>query len=116
ALPARRELRGCDAADRQRSDIVVVAQVVGLYPGRRAGIVRRAGKGSDDGREERTQVRAADRQIERGGACARVRVDDRELELLLVRAEVDEEGVDLVQHLCPAGVPAGGLFSADSPR
>ena len=49
--------------------------------------------------EQRLQVLALDALLERSPAGPRVRVDDRELDLLLVGVEVEEQLVDLVDHL-----------------
>jgi len=58
----------------------------------------------DDRLEERTQVLAHHRWLAAREPLAGVRVEHGELDLLLGGVEVDEEVVDLVQHLLRAGV------------
>ena len=62
------------------------------------GVVRRRGNGREQRVDERLQVRRELVGLEPGAPFARVRVDDRELDLRLVRVEVEEELVDLVHH------------------
>ena len=59
--------------------------------------------------EERLQVLALLGRVERRAAGAGVAVDDREVDLALVGVEVQEELVDLVQHLRHPGVRAVDL-------
>src|SRR5256712_9375625 len=102
-----------DAPDGEPPPVVVIAQVVGLEAQRRVRVVRRAAKPAQDGREERREVGAFERGVKGGGAGARVGVDDREVELGLARAEVDEEAVDLVEHWRRARVGPVDLVQAD---
>ncbi len=46
----------------------------------------------------------------------RVRVDDREIDLVLVGAEIHEQLVDVVEHLCRTGVRAIDLVEGDHDR
>ena len=112
--PPGDELAGDDAADGEPADVVVVVEVVGLELRRRVGLVRPGRAGlptmvSNSGRRSAPGVG----EVARRGAGARVRVEDREVELLLVGAEVDEEAVDLVEHLGRARVGAVDLVEAD---
>ena len=67
----------------------------------------------DDGVEERAQILARHRHIGRGRALAGDGVEHGELELVFVRVEVDEQVVDLVQHLLRAGIGAVDLVDDD---
>ena len=55
-------------------------------------------------------------QVARRGAGLGVRVDDRELDLVLVGAEVHEQLVDVVEDLVRAGVAAVDLVDRDDDR
>ena len=103
-------------ADRQAPDVVVVVEVVALELRRRLS-GRRAGRaGPENQLEQRAQVVAGLVQVARRRAGAGVGVDDGEVELLLAGVEVDEEVVDLVQHLGDARVGAVDLVDADDRR
>ena len=67
--------------------------------------------GSSASRVSKSGARVLESSVERplGDALARVGVEHRELELLLRRVQVDEEVVDLVEHLGGAGVLAVDL-------
>jgi hypothetical protein len=54
--------------------------------------------------------------VERGDAGARVAVDDRKLDLLLVGVKVEEQLVDLVDHLPHARVGAVDLVDHQDHR
>ena len=105
-----------DAADRHAADVVVRGQrgdeqlerVAGLMDGRRGDL--------DEEVEQRPQVGARDGEVPRRGARLRVRVDDRELDLVIVGAEVDEQLVDRVEDLGRAGVAAVDLVERDDDR
>ena len=66
--------------------------------------------------QERDEVGARLLKIERCGACTRIGVDDREVDLLLIRTEVKEELVDLVNHLLDACVGAIDLVDDEHHR
>ena len=70
---------------------------VALLVGRRGDVVEQQ-------LEERLEVAALRVRVERRPTGARVRVDDREVDLRLVRVEVEEELVDLVDDLLDARV------------
>ena len=78
--------------------------------------VRRRGHVRDEQLEQRPQVLALDALLERRPAGARVRVDDRELDLLVVGVEVDEQLVDLVDDLLDARVRAVDLVDDEDHR
>ena len=58
----------------------------------------------DDRVQQWTQIVALVLRIARGGADARVGVEHGKVELILVRVEIDEEVVDLVEHLARARI------------
>ena len=70
----------------------------------------------DDGLEERPQVGPGRVEIARGRAGTRARVEHRELDLLFACVEIDEEVVDLVQHLPDSCVRAIDLVDDDHRR
>ncbi len=78
--------------------------------------VRRGRHGRHEQVQQRTQVAAFDALLQRCLAGARVRVDDRKLDLLLVGVEVDEELVDLVDDLGDARVGAVDLVDHEDHR
>ena len=65
---------------------------------------------------QRLEVAALDLGVERRPTRARVRVDDRELDLVLVGAEVDEELVHLVEDLRDARVGPVDLVDHEDHR
>jgi len=70
----------------------------------------------DDRLEERPQVGARLRHVAGGGAGLGAGIDDREVELILRRVEIDEEVVDLVQHFLDARVGPVDLVDDDDRR
>ena len=74
-----------------------------------AGLVRRRRDVRKHEVHERTQIRASYVRVQRGRPVARDAVDDREVNLRLGRVEVEEQLVDLVDHLGDAGVGAVDL-------
>jgi hypothetical protein len=99
-LDAARE----DAADAQASQVVAVVQV---RDQELEGALGRAGRRRHvlhHRLEQRPQVLVGTVRLGAGVPVLGVRVEDRELELLLRRVEVDEEVVDLVQDLLRARV------------
>ena len=70
----------------------------------------------DDGVEQRTQIVARARRIARSRADARIGVEHGKVELILVRVEVDEEVVDLVEHLAGARIGAVDLVDDHNRR
>ena len=112
-LPAGDELARDQAADREPPDVVVVVEVVHLELRRRVGIARRPGQVSDDRVEEDCERRRGVAGGAQRDAGARVRVHDREIELRLAGAEIDEEVVHLVQHLREPRVAAVDLVDAE---
>ncbi len=67
----------------------------------------------DDGVEQRLEGLAAHVRVETRLAVTRDGVDDREAQLVLVRVEIDEQVVDLVEHLLHARVRAVDLVDDD---
>ena len=81
-----------------------------------AGGVRDGRRDLDEEVEQRLEVRPGFRQVAGGRPQLRVRVDDRELDLVFVGAEVHEQLVDLVEHLPRSGVAAIDLVERDDDR
>jgi hypothetical protein len=79
-------------------------------------LVGRRRDGRDEGVEQRPERLAPHGGVERGLAGARVAVDDREVDLRLVGVEVEEQLVDLVDHLGDAGVGAVDLVDHEHDR
>ena len=98
-----------DAADGEAADVVVVVEVVGLELRRHRRVDERARAASSTMRSNsgRRSVARLRRGRSVGDAGARVGVDDREVELLFGGVEVDEQVVDLVEHLGDARVGRG---------
>ena len=88
-----------DAADRDPADVRRRVEVGDVRLQRRALLVLRRGDVLDQQVEQRLQVGARLLQVERRGPGLGVGVDDREVDLRLVGLEVDEQLVDLVDHL-----------------
>ena len=105
-----------DAADGDAAEIVAGVQVGDQHLQRRRRIALRRRHVLDDGVEERPQILAANGRIARGHPVARVRVQHRELDLVLGRVEIDEEVVDLVEHFLRARVGAVDLVQHDDGR
>ncbi len=115
-LPAGDELARDQASDREPPDVVVVVEVVDLELGRRVGVARRSREALDDRVEQHLERRpriAGGAQRDTG---ARIRVHDREVELRVVGAKIDEEGVHLVQHLGDTGIGTVDLVDAKHSR
>ena len=77
------------------------------------------GRGRDvvvDDLEQGLEVRSHDRRIERGTSRPCIAVHDGELDLLLVRVEVQEQLVDLVHHLLGTRVGAVDLVDHEHDR
>ena len=105
-----------DPPDRHAADVVVGRQVGDQQLER---VARRVGDGRrdlDEQVEERPQVRAGLGQVARRRAGLGVRVDDRELDLVLVGAEVHEQLVDVIEDHVRAGVAAVDLVDRDDDR
>ncbi len=109
----RRHRAGDDSADREAADVVVVVDIVNLELKRRVGIDFGARQMRDDRVEQRHKVFARRVELERRSAGARLRVEHREVELALVRAEVDEQIVNLVEHFGRARVGTIDLVDAE---
>ena len=82
--------------------------MAGSYRGAGTVVSRASNRGSS--------VRPGSARLAGGGAAARVGVEHREVQLALVGLEVDEEIVDLVQHLGGAGVRPVDLVDHDDRR
>ena len=81
-----------------------------------ARLVHRRWRGFEHHVQEWDEVGARLLKIERCGAGAGVGVDDREVDLLLIRTEVKEELIDLVNHLLDACVGAIDLVDDEHHR
>ena len=84
-------------ADRHAADVVVGAQVRDEQLERVVLLVGRRRRDLDEEVEQRAEVGAGLRQVAGGGAGLGVGVDDRELDLVVIGAEVDEQVVDRVE-------------------
>ena len=105
-----------DPAERQAADVgggvevgdVRLQRVVGVVLGRRDLLQHQV--------HQRREVGSLDALLERGPAGLGVGVDDREVDLLGVGVEVEEELVDLVDDLGDAGVGAVDLVDDEDHR
>jgi len=80
------------------------------------GVVRWRRHGREQRLHERAKVVGQLVRCEACAALARVRVDDRELDLRLVRVEIEEELVDLVHHRLGSRVGAVDLVDDEHDR
>ncbi len=103
-------------ADREAPDVLGIVQVEHQHLERRVGRVARRGDRAHDLLEQdlHAMVFAVGRAA--GDPGAGIGVQDRELELVLVRIEVDEQVVDLVEHRLRPGVLAVDLVDDDDGR
>ncbi len=92
-----------DAAEGQAADVGIGVEVGHLRLKRGVGVVGRGRDPIDHQLEQRLEVGALDVLVERRAAGAGVGVDDREVDLLVVGVEVEEE----LEHLVDDGVDAG---------
>ena len=102
-----------EAADADASDIVVVADVGDQSREGTLGIVFRGRHVIQDGPEEGGQVPRRLGQVRRRRAVPARGVDDREIPLLVVGVELDEEVDGLVEDLPDPGVRAVDLVDDD---
>ena len=105
-----------DPPDRHPPDVVVGAQVRDQQLERMVGRVGRRRGDLDQHVEQRPQVLAGLVERRRRRAGLGVRVDDREVDLVLVGAEVHEQLVDVVEDLGRTGVRAVDLVERDDHR
>ena len=102
-----------DPADGHATDVLVGRQVGHQQLERVPGLEHRRRRDVDEQLEERVEVGAGHRQVAGRRAQLGVRVHDRELDLVLVGAEVHEQLVDVVEDLRRAGVGAVDLVERD---
>ena len=93
-----------DAAERETAEVRRGVEVGHERLQRMAFLVGGRRNGREERLEQRLEILAREVRVERRLPGARVRVDDRELDLLLVGVEVEEERVDLVDDLGDARV------------
>ena len=105
-----------DAADRDASQKFAVVEVHHLNLQRAFGIARRRRNRFHDGFEQRQQILRIVADLVVGNAVARVGVDDREIELIFGRVEVDEQIVDFIEHFGGARVHAIDFVQHDHRR
>ena len=105
-----------DPPDRHPADVLVGREVRDEQLERVVGRVRRRRGDLDEQVEQRSQVRARLGQVARRRPELGVRVHDRELDLVLVRAEVEEQLVDVVEDRARAGVAAIDLVDRHDHR
>ncbi len=114
--PAHPDPAVADPPDGHPAEVLVRGQVRDEELERVARLVGRGGRDPDEQVEERAQVAPGGRRVGRRRAGPGVRVDDRELDLVVVGAEVDEQLVDRVEDLRRPGVAAIDLVDRDDDR
>ncbi len=102
--------------DRHPADVVVGREVRDEQLQRVAGRVDRRRRVLDQQLEQRSQVRAGDVEVRRRRAGLGVGEDDREIDLIGIRAQVEEELVDGVQDLFRTSVGAVDLVDGHDHR
>ena len=105
-----------DPADGHPPDVVVGGQVGDEQLERVVGRVADRRRDLDEQVEQRPEVGAGHGQVAGRGAGLGVGVDDRELDLVGVRAEIHEQLVDVVEDLGRAGIAAVDLVDRDDDR
>ena len=105
-----------DAADRQPADVGGGVEVGDVRLQRLVGVVLGGRDLLQHQVEQGGEVGSLDSLLERGPARFGVGVDDREVDLVGVGVEVDEELVDLVDDLGDAGVGAVDLVDHEDHR
>ena len=98
-LIARRHLPRVDLAHRKPSQMVRIPQVGDQHAERLRGIGNRRRDFADDGIEQRVQVLLRPIDGGLGNAVPAGGVEDRQIELVLVGVEVDQQCQDIVHHL-----------------
>ena len=94
------------ATDREAANVVIVIEVVGLELQRRFRIDFGAGQMTDDGLEQRLEIFAALAELRNRGSDSGIGIEDRKIELLFLRAEIDEQIVNLVEDIGGASIGA----------
>ena len=102
-----------DAPDAHAADIVVVVEGREQHLERRVHVALRRRDLLEDALEDGPHIAFAVALVVGGIAVSGGRVHDRELDLVLVRAELDEQVDDLVHDLCRAGAGAVDLVDDD---
>ena len=105
------DLAALDAADADQADEVVVVQLADAHLERAVGVHRRRRHVLHDRFVQRGHVAVARGVVEAGVAVQRRGVDDREVELLVGRAELVEQVEHLVDH--PVRTRAGAVDLVD---
>ena len=95
-----------NATDSDAADEVVRGEVGDQHLQRMARLMHWCRCGLKNAIKEWDQVGARLLHVTRGGTGTGIRIDDWEVDLLLVRTEVKEELIDLVDHLLDAGIGA----------
>ena len=98
-----------NATNSDAADEVVRGEVGDQHLQWMAWLVHWCGGGNENAIKEWDQVGARLLHVTRGGTGTGIRIDDWEVDLLLVRTEVQEELVDLVDHLLDARIGAVDL-------
>ena len=93
-----------DPAHRHAADVVVGGEVRDEQLERVIGLVGRRRGDLDEEVEQRAEVGRRQCQVAGGGAGLGVRVHDREVDLVVIGAEVDEQVVHRVEDFLRAGV------------
>ena len=105
-----------DSANRDPPQVVARIEIRHQQLQGRFGIAARRRDVLDDGVEQRPEIVAAAFRVGAGSAHPRVGVENREIELLFGRVEVDEQVVNFVQHLAGARVGPVDLVDHDNRR
>ena len=113
SLLAGLDATALDSADADPADVLVVLDIGDEELEGCFDVALRRGDLADDGFEQRLHVGGHLVVIERGDALARGGVDDRELKLIVVGAELDEEVEHLVDDLLRTRAVAVDLIDDD---
>ena len=105
-----------DAADDEPADVVVPVQAGRAELEAHGGVVPGRGHRREQGLEQGLEGATGLVEAAGGGAAPGVGVDHREVQLALVGLEVDEQIVDLVEHLYGPRVRAVDLVDHDDRR
>ena len=105
-----------DAADADAADELVVVDRGDEHLRRGLGIALRRGDVLENRVKQRAQVLAGLGKVERRGARAGAGIDDRRVELALVRVEIDHQVDGLADDLLAAGVRTVDLVDDDDDR
>src|ERR1019366_2349046 len=98
-----------DASDCQAAKIVAVVEIGDQYLQRSISLACRQGNSFHDGVEQRAKILAGTIYVSRGRAHSGVGVENREVQLIFRRIQIDEKVVHLVEHFLRTRVGAINL-------